>query len=471
MSQLACPLVRERHGIAAILVWLLFAGASLAAPLPEPASDAPATLAVHLDPIWTSPLTKDPAKPTPWPTSGFVPDAWAEAPGGALILLGTMYSARHAERLILRNAERAGPEAAVPLALPTSEPQGLQRQPGLLFGHVAPNLDRGINSIAIDAGGAIWLGGSINSFMDIGSARHGDAYLAKLDAAGQAIWQHAYSDGRTLDVSSIALTDGGGAIVAGSGLTADTSWLARIGPDGGRLEQWRLGSGKGIKAVPLSDGRTLVVGLADGGVATSSASYRDAALAAVKSGTYRDDVVAWTLGGTGQPQGPIPVREGISRNDIYRSPGGGSASIAMTAAGNAAYVATNWLDFLQPIGVEVARIKLDGTVAWRQSLPETVMPMNKKRAFSCFPSITALSNGDALVACALNGQVQLHQLDARTGERRFVRLTPPPCQKGGYGSSVSLITRRDGTVFVRGAGFADEGDVGCSWMAKLTLGG
>ena len=189
-------------------------------------------------------------KPAPWPTTGFVPGAWAEASDGALVLLGTMYSPGHAERLALRNAERVGPESAVPLVLPTSEPAGLQRQPGLFFGSLAPNLDRGVNSIAVGGDGAIWLGGDINSSMDIGSARHGDAYLAKLDGTGRAIREKAYSDGRVLSISSIALRTAGGAVVAGSAFTADTAWLARVGQDGARLQEWRLGNGKGIGSCP-----------------------------------------------------------------------------------------------------------------------------------------------------------------------------------------------------------------------------
>ncbi len=471
MSRPVCSPVGKRRYVAAVFACLLLASTSIAAPPPEPADAAPATLAAHLDPIWTSPLTKDLLKPAPWPTTGFVPGAWAEASGGALVLLGTMYSSGHAERLVLRNAERAGPEIAIPLVLPASEPTGLQRQPGLIFGSRVPNLDRGVSSIAPDGDGAIWLGGDINFFMDIGSARHGDAYLAKLDGTGRAIWEQAYSDGRVLSISSIALRATGGAIVAGSAFTADTAWLARVGPDGARLQEWRLGNGKGITVVPLQDGRTLVAGFADGGVAAGAVavSRRDAALAAVKAGTYRDDVVAWILGETGQPQGPVSVREGISQNDIHRGPGGGAGSIAVAAAGNAAYVATNWLDLLRPAGVEVARIGPDGTVLWRQSLPETVVPWNEKRAFSCFLSIAALPDGDALVACALNGQVQFHRLDGRTGVRRFARLAPPPCQKDGYGSSVSVIARQDGTVLVLGSGFGNDGDTGCSWMARLTF--
>ena len=472
MSRPVCPPAEKHRCIAAIFTWLLLTSGSFAASPPEPANKAPAMLAARLDPVWTSPLTKDPSKPTPWPKSGFVPDSWAEASGGALVLLGTMYSPGHAERLILHNAERVGPEAAVPLALPASEPPGLQRLPGLFFGHVAPNLDRGINSIAIGMDGAIWLGGGINSSLDIASGRHADAYLARLDATGRTIWQQAYSDGRALDISSIALTSTGGVIVAGSAFSTyvDTSWLARIGPDGVRLQEWRLGNNKGIAAVSLQDGRAIVVGFADSGVSAGAGPHREAALAAVKAGTYRDDVVAWTLDETGQLQEPTPIREGLSQHDLYRGPGGGAGSIAVTTAGNAAYVATNWLDFLRPAGVEVARIGPDGAVTWRQNLPETIMPENEKRAFSCRPSIAALPNGDALVACALDGQVQLHLLDGRTGKRRFARLPPPPCQQGGWGSSVSLIARQDGAVFVRGAGFANEGDMGCSWMAKLTFG-
>ena len=189
MNRPVCSPAGQHRCIAAVFAWLLLASASVAAPPPEPAGAAPVLLTAHLNPIWTSPLTRDLAEPALWPTTGFLPGGWAEASGGALVLLGTMYSPGHAERLILRNAERVGPEAAVPLVLPTSEPAGVQRQPGLLFGSRVPNLDRWIGSIAVDGDGAIWVGGGINFFLDIGSSRHGDAYLAKLDEIGRAVWE------------------------------------------------------------------------------------------------------------------------------------------------------------------------------------------------------------------------------------------------------------------------------------------
>jgi len=464
-----CSPAGQHRCIAAVFAWLLLASASVAAPPPEPAGAAPVLLTAHLNPIWTSPLTRDLAEPALWPTTGFLPGGWAEASGGALVLLGTMYSPGHAERLILRNAERVGPEAAVPLVLPTSEPAGVQRQPGLLFGSRVPNLDRWIGSIAVDGDGAIWVGGGINFFLDIGSSRHGDAYLAKLDEIGRAVWEQAYSDGRLLSVSSIVLRTAGGAIVAGSTFPADTSWLARVGPDGARLQEWRLGNGKGITVLPLQDGRILVAGFADGGVAAGTGSYQDAALAAVKAGSYRDDVVAWVLGETGQLQGPVSVREGISQNDAYRGPHSSAGSITMAAAGNAAFVVSKWLNSANPAGVQVARIGPEGAVTWRQSLPETIAPMDVRRAFSCSPSIAALPDGDALVACALYGQVQLHRFNGKTGKSRSASLTPPRCQKGGYRSSASVIALSDGTVFVLGTGFGNDGDTGCSWMAQLTF--
>ena len=151
MRRLACPCVVRHRGIVAIFAWMLLNSSGLAAPPSEHTSGTPAMLAAHLDPVWTSTLMKDPAKPTPWPTSGFMPEIWAEAPGGALVLLGTMYSAGHADRLVLRNAERAGPEAAVPLTLPTSTPDGLQQQRSLFGRTLPPNLYRGIDTIAIRA--------------------------------------------------------------------------------------------------------------------------------------------------------------------------------------------------------------------------------------------------------------------------------------------------------------------------------
>ena len=208
MSRPVCPPAEKHRCIAAIFTWLLLTSGSFAASPPEPANKAPAMLAARLDPVWTSPLTKDPSKPTPWPKSGVRAGFLGRGIRGALVLLGTMYSPGHAERLILPNAERVGPEAAAcRLRCPASEPPGLQRLPGLFFGHVAPNLDRGINSIAIGMDGAIWLGGGINSSLDIASGRHADAYLARLDATGRTIWQQAYSDGRALDISSIAVDE------------------------------------------------------------------------------------------------------------------------------------------------------------------------------------------------------------------------------------------------------------------------
>jgi hypothetical protein len=93
--------------------------------------------------------------------------------------------------------------------------------------------------------------------------------------------------------------------------------------------------------------------------------------------------------------------------------------------------------------------------------------MDAKRVYTCRPTLTALPNGDALVACTLSGQVQIHRLDSRTGKRTLAVLTPPSCQKGRYAANVSPITRRDGAVFVFGSGMGNDGDEGCSWMARL----
>ncbi len=240
----------------------------------------------------------------------------------------------------------------MPLALPASEPPWLQWLPGLLFGHVAPNLDRGINSLVLGTDGTVWLGGGINSSLDIASGRHADAYLARLDATGRTIWQQAYSDGRALNISSIALMSTDGAIVAGSAVSTyvEASWLARIGPDGARLQEWRLGNNKGITAVSLQDGRALIVGFADGGVSTGAGPHREAGLAAVKAGTYRDDLVMWTLDETGQLREPTPIREGVSR----------TTSIGVRVAGGGGPGASPWpRRAMQPTWPPIGSISAD----------------------------------------------------------------------------------------------------------------
>ncbi len=465
MSWMVCLPARVQRSLAiAGFASLLGVSAAIAAG-PDGGEVAPNALQAQLEPIWTSPLTTDPKSTSQ--RLGFSPGSWAEAPDGAVVLLGSMVGPGREERLMLRHAERAGPEAAIPFASPTSEPEGLQRPASLLGGRLKPNLDRAFGTMAIGGNGGTWLGGRINDFSDIGSSPHSDAYLAKLDVTGKVAWDRAYTDGAELSVSSIVPMDGGGVVVAGSG--RDNSWLARIGPDGARVAEWRFGSGKGVALAPLPGGRVVVAGFNEGGVTASAANQYEAAQVATQAGTYRDDVSVWMLDATGDPQGPMPIHQGISQGSPYNGPGNHAGTITIAAAGEAAYIATNWFGDPEPTGVEVTRIGSNGTVSWQRHLRETVAPMDARRVHSCWPALTALPNGDALVACALNSQVQVYRLDATTGKVAFARLAPPPCQRGGYASSVSLLTQRNGTVLALGSGMGNDGDAGCTWMARLSL--
>jgi hypothetical protein len=80
--------------------------------------------------------------------------------------------------------------------------------------------------------------------------------------------------------------------------------------------------------------------------------------------------------------------------------------------------------------------------------------------------LATLANGDALVACALSGQIQLHQLDRVTGEPRTARLPLPACQRA-HPAALFLMARPDGTVFLEGSRPGSNVAANCSWMGRL----
>ena len=195
-------------------------------------------------------------------------------------------------------------------------------------------------------------------------------------------------------------------------------------------------------------------------------SYRDAAQAAVKTANYRDDVVAWTLGETGQPQGPVLVREALSQNDISRGPGGGAGSIAVTAVGNAANVATNWLDFLRPR----FRGRPHRAGERRDVAPK---PAGNRRALERKARSLLFSMSGSAAQRRRARRVRAKRPGAvspvrwQDGRPALCQVGPAAMPKGGSGSSVSVIARQDGTVLMLASGFGNDGDTGCSWMARL----
>ena len=81
--------------------------------------------------------------------------------------------------------------------------------------------------------------------------------------------------------------------------------------------------------------------------------------------------------------------------------------------------------------------------------------------------LATLGNGDALAACALDGQIQLYRLDRETGGQRSVRLPLPECQRI-HPATLFLTVRRDGTVLLGGSRPGNHVGENCSWLGRLS---
>ena len=411
-------------------------------------ADMPDTLPAWLEVLWSAPITTEMTPEGTFGRSeGLVLSQGAVAPDGAVVFLGGMLGGQRPGRVLLLDAEKAGPDGVVPLQLPTPDPPGLLFTGTWFFKRQRPNRNPVVMSLAIGGEGAMWLGGFSNSYMGIASDAHRDAYLAKLDSTGKPIWERSYGKGGWLAIESIAPAAAGGVVGVGRGM--DASWLAKIAADGTLLLERRIGNGKGVAAAPLRGGRFLVAGLAGEG----------------EGSAYRDNVSTWLLDEAGALHGPARIRDAINRE--------GSSNfgrVAASAVADDAYVVSNWSDSFHPQAVEIARVGSDGALLWRQALPDTISPRETKVATfdTCNPALVTLANGDALVACALNGSVQLYRLDGETGEQRTVRLPLPECQRA-HPAALFLMVRRDGTVFLAGSRSGGNVAANCSWIGRLTL--
>lgn len=373
--------------------------------------------------------------------------AAAVAPNGAVVFLGAMIGGQLPGHVLLHSAEKAGPDDAILLALPQPNPPASWFTWTLFFKKQRPNRDPAVLSFSLGADGGTWLGGFSNSYMGMASDVHRDAYLAKLDRAGRLVWERSYGKGGWLAIESIAPTATGGMVGVGRGM--DASWLAKVAADGTLLMERGFGNGKGAVVVPLRDGRFLVAGFTGEGQAA----------------TYQDSISTWVLDEAGELHGPTRVREAMNQ-----SIGGYYGKVAASEVADGAYIASNWSDMRRPQAVEVARVGPDGALLWRQTLPTTVDARDTQMIYfnTCNPALVTLASGDALVACALNGQIQLYRLDRNTGEQKAVRLPLPECQRD-HPAALFLMVRRDGTVLLGGSRPGDNVGGNCSWLGRLVL--
>jgi hypothetical protein len=119
---------------------------------------------------------------------------------------------------------------------------------------------QGASSLAVDASGGVFLGGSLNGVVDFGgplpltATGNGDAYVVKLDAGGGHVWSKRFGNGANQLVTSIAIDSPGnvsmvgsfdGAIDFGGGeltsLGAGDGFIAKLEASGAHIFSRRFG--------------------------------------------------------------------------------------------------------------------------------------------------------------------------------------------------------------------------------------
>jgi hypothetical protein len=161
--------------------------------------------------------------------TGLVLRAQSMFADGRIVWLGDVIGPRSDSRVLLMDAERAGPDDAVTLKL---HGVASTQRPGV-FGDVLagkpPDPTPFVSNIAVGPSGKIWVAGSSNGYTDIASTFHSDAYLAAVDQSGTPVWEKTYSNGGRRNIRNLAQMASGELIVAGS--DGRESWVARVGAD------------------------------------------------------------------------------------------------------------------------------------------------------------------------------------------------------------------------------------------------
>ena len=450
MITIARPLPWSRQGALALAIWLCV-------PWPGHAT-TPDTLSARLELLWSAPVTLEQTPEGKAVRSeGISLRAGAVSPDGRVVFLGYRPGDQKPGHVLLLDAERGGPDTAIPLVLtPSGDPPGQEVAKQFLSSGARPNRDPGVYSLAIGAGGEIWLGGSSNTYMTFASSFSCNAWLAKLGGPEKSMWDRVYGWGCP-HVDSIAPDAAGGAVVVGhDGIIFQYgSWLGRIAPDGALLGEHRFGTGKGAAVVRLRDGRFLVAGFSS-----------PEAQGKIEMDTRgRDNVSTWLLDKAGALHGPKPIWDTIEPHSV-----GMSGFLIASAAEDGAYVAVNWINKTHNHAVEIIHVDSNGALLWRRGLPDTIgVTREGANPFGvCKPALATLANGDALAACALNHEIQLHQLNRDTGEVKAVRLPLPECQHTDP-FLLSLMVRQDGTIFLAGAARLLTSRTDCTWLGRLIL--
>jgi hypothetical protein len=387
--------------------------------------------------LWSTPISGEPPN---WGT-GLVLDKAATFPDGRLAFLAMQLESKTAQRALLLDAARATMPITVPLAL-----KGVPKSAALDFLGLERRVAPTPLSIAVGDSDNVWIGGMTNQQLSMASYPHADAYVAKVDQTGKPYWERTYGDGSRNGIRHLAAMPNGEAI--GVGFEAWDGWVARFASDGRKLWVRRVGTDVASAVAALDDDRAVVAGIEASGPSNAP--------------DYRQDVVAWILDKSGQIVRRTTVRRRLNTSSIAHF---GTIDVARTKDG--IFVASQWSDSKTAKPTEVSKLALDGSLMWTAKLPTTISDAdNIGRRRICTGSLTVAANGDAVLACALGGQIHVFRINLQTGLHAETLMALPGCQAGRLAALFPFVSA-SGEVFLAGSRPPGNVGPGCSWMGRL----
>jgi hypothetical protein len=394
-------------------------------------------------PIMTVPSNNDPGGRT---SSGFLVGAQTTTPDGRVVFLADRITAGTRSQVLLYDAEQNQPDNATALKLRGASPSPNQGFVSRFFDGYTPYA----SALGSGASGDVWIGGRSSTYRDIAGAPYSDAYLARVDETGKPLWEMAYGNRGERRISSISPMSGGDVAVAARDRLNGNGWLARISSDGKQIWELNIGSDLGSAVASLPDDQLALVGFEVTG--------------SIQTSDYQVHVMAWIVDGTGKLLTQTHIGESI--NKFHQSDFG---NIAVTATGSAIYIASSWQGPFDAQPVEISKLGIDGKLLWSTRLTDTVVAVETAvRSWkNCSPALAIMPRGDALVACALDGQIHLYELEQSSGTYRESYLPLPDCQIE-QPAALFLAIRPDGVMTLSGSRPSANVAPSCTWIGRLT---
>jgi PQQ-like domain len=304
-------------------------------------------------------------------------------------------------------------------------------------------------------GETLWIGGVAKErYAGIGSAQMTDGYLAKVDRSGRIFWEQSFGGHSLRTIESLASLPSGDVVVAGR--DDERTWLARVSSDGKIVWERFVGSGKGAAVTTIGDRIFLTAFESNTGSAAKS---------------FSEDVAFWSFDETGELRDHHIVREGVNRER-----GAHFGKLSIERSSDSIYVLSAWLDFVSAKAVEVTKLDLQGQVAWRKELPETLLNLpnalhlpNEPQVVTWPSGITVAPKKGLTIALPVKGRLAVLRFDEITGAFLERIITPgPDCYRNGA-TTLFLSQNADQDIWIFGSYQKESSAAGCIWLGQISL--